>query len=492
MSLIRVRGLTFGYEGSYDMVFEDVSFQIDTDWKLGCIGRNGRGKTTFLKLLAGEYAYRGEISASAAFTYFPFAVQDRESSARAVAAALCPGCETWVLQRELGLLKTDAEMLARPFGTLSHGEQTKLMLAALFLKENNFLLIDEPTNHLDIRGRAVVSAYLNKKKGFILVSHDRAFLDGCIDHVLSINKADIEVQEGNFSTWWQNRQYKDAFELAENKRLQRDMKRLSKAARQSAGWSDALEKTKKNTRNSGLRPDRGYIGHKSAKMMRRAKSIEARRQKAAEEKAGLLKNIETAEPLKLQTLRHHSKVLAEAADLSVRYGQKAVFEGVRFRIAQGERIALQGKNGAGKSSLLRLILGENIAHTGRLWVASGVRISYVSQDTAPLQGGLSALARANGWEESLFKAILRKFGFPRVQFEKDLRDFSEGQKKKVLIAGSLCEPAHLYLWDEPLNFIDVLSRMQIERLLLEARPTMLFVEHDRAFVDAVATGRIGL
>ena len=121
---------------------------------------------------------------------------------------------------------------------------------------------------------------------------------------------------------------------------------------------------------------------------------------------------------------------------------------------------------------------------------SGLVVSYVPQDTSHLMGSLTGLARRAGIHESLFKAILRKLGLERVQLEKDMRELSEGQKKKVLLAKSLCEKAHLYVWDEPLNFIDIYSRMQIEALIREFAPTMLFVEHDGAFREAVATKRV--
>ncbi len=119
-------------------------------------------------------------------------------------------------------------------------------------------------------------------------------------------------------------------------------------------------------------------------------------------------------------------------------------------------------------------------------------ISYVSQDTSYLSGNLSDYALQNEIDESLFKAILRKLDFSRSQFEKDMENFSEGQKKKVLIAKSLCEKAHLHIWDEPLNFIDVISRMQIENLLLEFKPTIIFVEHDSMFCNNIATEKIYL
>ena len=120
-------------------------------------------------------------------------------------------------------------------------------------------------------------------------------------------------------------------------------------------------------------------------------------------------------------------------------------------------------------------------------MGSGLKISYISQDTSYLEGNLKELAQEYGLEESLFKAVLRKLDLERGQFEKDISQYSAGQKKKILLAASLCQSAHLYLWDEPLNYIDLFSRMQLEELILQYRPTLLFVEHDRAFREKVAT-----
>ena len=145
MALIEVKNLSFYYEGSYDYVFENVNFRIDTQWKLGLVGRNGRGKTTLLKLLMGKMACQGEIITNAVFDYFPFEVKDKSRNTEEVLEALDPSCEFWKICRELNLIGVDAEVLFRPFETLSHGEQTKVLLALLFAKENHFLLIDEPT-----------------------------------------------------------------------------------------------------------------------------------------------------------------------------------------------------------------------------------------------------------------------------------------------------------------------------------------------------------
>ncbi|WP_235540878.1 ATP-binding cassette domain-containing protein, partial [Paenibacillus sp. Root52] len=156
MSLINVTNLTFAYDGSYDNIFENVSFQLDTDWKLGFTGRNGRGKTTFLQLLLGKYEYSGQISAKVNFEYFPFQVKDKSMMTLDIIEDIYPEYLHWQLVRELNLLKVSEDVLYRPFDSLSQGEQTKVMLAALFLKDNQFLLIDEPTNHLDLHARKIV------------------------------------------------------------------------------------------------------------------------------------------------------------------------------------------------------------------------------------------------------------------------------------------------------------------------------------------------
>ena len=486
MSMIKVENLTFSYLSSYDNIFENVCFQIDTDWKLGFVGRNGRGKTTFLNLLLGKYEYNGTITSSVQFDYFPYPVGDKSRLTQDILQEICPTAEEWEFIRELSYLEVDADVLWRPFNELSNGEQTKVLLATLFLNEGRFLLIDEPTNHLDTNAREMVSAYLKKKKGFILVSHDRHFLDGCVDHILSLNRTNIEVQTGNFSSWALNFERQQEFEIAQNAVLQKDIKRLQKAAKRTADWSGQIEASK----FGGHPPDRGRIGHKSAKMMKRAKSIEARQQQAREQKSGLLKNVETAESLKIFPLSYFTATLLSFSEVKVFYGEKAVCDPVTFTLRSKDRLALDGKNGSGKSSLLKLLIGEEIEHTGTITTGSGLIISYVPQDTSHLKGTLTDFADKHHIDETLFKALLRKLDFERVQFTKNIEEFSGGQKKKVLIAKSLCEQAHLYVWDEPLNFIDVYSRIQIEQLIKEFSPTMIFVEHDKAFRDSVATSTL--
>lgn len=508
MAQISVNHLTFGYEGSFDYVFEDVSFSVDTNWKLGFIGRNGKGKTTFLNLLLGKYEYTGNITTSTVFDYFPYQITESQMKRQAAELAddLKTGCEIWRVMRELDDLREGADILYRSFETLSPGERTKVMLAILFSGENDFLLVDEPTNHLDQESRQIVKEYLAKKKGFILVSHDRDLLDACIDHVLVLNRQTIEVQTGNFSSWWENKRRKDQFAQAENEKHQKEIGKLRKAAEQTAQWADKNERTK-----IGFDPikehdrslsTRSYIAAKTKKLQSRVKQMEHRIINEIEEKEGLLVDLEQPVDLKMVPMQHYKKTLLSIRELKLKYPGAAepVIQNLTFQIEQGERVALHGENGCGKSTLIKRILQKSgsayenfrILEDGICETASGLIISYVNQDTSALKGSIHDFCLNRNLDESLLCSILRQLDMERKQFGKNIEDFSEGQKKKVLLSASLLTSAHLYIWDEPLNYIDVFSRMQIEKLILEYQPTMLFVEHDVRFREKIATKTIEL
>ena len=172
--------------------------------------------------------------------------------------------------------------------------------------------------------------------------------------------------------------------------------------------------------------------------------------------------------------------------LKIGYDGNIIVPSFDIEIRQGKITSIIGANGCGKSTVMKLICGQDIPHGGEIIIGRGLKISYVSQDASELSGSLFDFARQREIDESLLFAILRKLDFARVQFEKNMSGFSSGQKKKVLLAASLCDSAHIHIWDEPMNYIDVISRMQLEQLIIQYRPTMLFAEHDKAFCDGIA------
>ena len=493
MPYIQISDLTFAYDGQEQPLFDHVSLQIDTRWKLGLTGRNGRGKTTLLRLLCGELSHSGSIRSDCILRRFPPDVDEPYALTQDVLTACAGDAPLWQLQRECTKLGITEELLYRPFATLSGGEQMRGLLAAAFLQEDCFWLMDEPTGHLDAEAHQIAAAYLARQKGFLLVSHDRMLPDNCVNQMLGLNRSSITLQKGNFSAWWEMMEQKQARELAENRKLRKEIQRLAESSRRTSGWSEQTEKSKNGVQSSGLKADKGYVGHKAAKIMRRAKSISARRETAIEQKASLLHDAETKDALKLPQLPCRGTSLLGLHQVQIAYdAAHPVCQPVEMTLHPGEQLALCGKNGVGKSSLLRLLLGEDIPHTGEVFRQSGLKISYAGQELSELHGTISAYGASIGAEESLLKTILRKLGFERWQLDTPLESLSMGQKKKVLLGGSLCTPAHIFLWDEPLGFLDVISRMQLEQLLLETKPTLLFVEHDAVFTQRIASQCIHL
>lgn len=524
MAIIQVKNISFTYEGSGQPVFTDLNFHMDSSWRLGLVGRNGRGKTTLLKLLSGRLQGLGSIISDQPFEYFPFDVHPQEAAGEALLNALAPYTR-WeqtmedllanptpenfasygeveqayaaqsgyvireLLDREASLMGIDPQTLRRPFSTFSPGEQTRLKVAALFLRPGRFLLMDEPTNHLDEEGRRQMADYLNSKTGYLVVSHDRDFLERVCDHILALEKQGARVVAGNYSVYRENKRLQDEYERARQAKLTEEISRLRQTAREKADWSDRVEATK-----IGFGPcDRGYIGAKAAKMMKRSKAIERHMEREIQEKEKLLKNLEYTAPLKLEALSHKSQTLLRLDKLGFGYpGGRLLFDDLDLVLQKGQMLALTGPNGAGKSTLFRLVLGELRPSAGSLWTPQGLVISHLPQTGHHLSGTPRELAVQQGLDITRLFMFMRKFDMPRESFERDSRGFSLGQKKKLMLAMSMAKPAHLYLWDEPLNDIDPESREQIEEMLQGTQAAMIFIEHERMFLRRVGAQELRL
>ena len=297
-------------------IFNKFDLNIDEKWKLGLIGRNGRGKTTFLKILQKKLEYHGSITTNLKFVYFPQFIKSKNLSTQNVLLQLAnlTVSDLWKIQIEMDKLHLNDDILNRPFNSLSPGEKTKAKLAVLFCNKRDFQLIDEPTNHLDNIGRNVVANYLNKKKGFIVVSHDRHFLNQVIDHVLSIDRAKIQLFKGNYDTWQRQFELQNEHEAQEKRHLQTDIKRLNKTAQKSKKWSLKTEKGKFHKTDQHENINRGYIGHKAAKLMKRSQSLLKRTTKEVNQKQQLLKNIDKSPNLEIDYAKSSKRNLLQVED----------------------------------------------------------------------------------------------------------------------------------------------------------------------------------
>lgn len=302
LTVIQIKNLNFSYESGLAPIFSNINLDFDSSWKLGIIGRNGRGKTTLLKILSGDLIGQGEIVTNLNFVYFPKFISNKNLLTIDV---LTQNQEfpLWKLECEFMKLALNPEALHRHFNTLSGGEQTKALLAVLFLKENVFPLLDEPTNHLDLKTRQIIAKYLkNKKQGFIIVSHDRSFIDATVDHVAAIERTQMIVHQGNYSVYEEEKSMRDHYEAEKNKTLKKEIGRLKKTASDKEQWSKRREKDKhgdRHIKNSGLIVNKDQISARAKRVMKKAKNLEHRMEKRIKEKKGLLKDIEVTSELQM-------------------------------------------------------------------------------------------------------------------------------------------------------------------------------------------------
>ncbi|MCY9806274.1 ATP-binding cassette domain-containing protein [Lentilactobacillus senioris] len=493
MGMIKITDVNFQYDGAVNPVFNNLNINIDEKWKLGLIGRNGRGKTTLLKILLGQLKYQGAVQTNLTFRYFPQPVNDPklETSEVVLQQAQLDDAEIWRIQAELPALQLSDDVLWRPFNTLSPVEQTKVQLAALFCQPQSFQLIDEPTNHLDQAGRQVVADYLKNKHGFIVVSHDRHFINQIIDHVVAIERQQVQLLNGNYDTWQASFDQQNQFEAKVQAKLQHEIKQLQASATQTKRWAGKAEgqKQQKNQKEQHANLDKGFLGHKAAKIMKRSKAAEDKAERAVSEKRELLKNVDEVSALTMayQPLRTNQPLLT-VTDLQVKHTNDWLAQPVSFQIEKGERVFLTGNNGSGKSSILTALqFPDQIEHRGAITWASQVRASFLEQTFTELRGSLTNYAKQHHLQVEQFFNLLRKLGFERASFQTPLEEMSMGQQRKIGLARSLGESANLYVWDEPLNYLDLLTRQQIEEVILASQATMLIIDHDVDFMKRVAT-----
>lgn len=525
MSKITMNKMSYYYEDFYHPVYENINLAIKTEWKLGLIGRNGRGKTTLLKLLNGELEpTSGNISIPVEMEYFPYNNECGYTITRDIIKenvgklkSMEDTMDTIIMEndearfdeysrlqeqylemdgyeiesrmlKEMDEMQLDKALLDREFDTLSGGEKTRIMLLTLFLRKKSFVLLDEPTNHLDSEGKEAVVAYLQKKKGFIVVSHDRAFLDQVIDHVISINKKDITIEKGNYSSWKYNKDKKEEFELRTRERLEEEIAQLERSAKCSRTWADI-----------GNMQRYQFASHGRANgvetYMKQAKRSEVRMQDNIEQKKQLLQNYEEVKPLVMnQSNDIEEKCLIRIKELSFKYPDhtKQIIKGFNFEVHAGERIWVKGKNGAGKSTLLKILSGALLSDA--IEYAEGLQIAMVAQEPAWKTGYIK-----EGFQDTIGNPVYQRFlelcdhfELPENFLERPLETYSSGELKKINIARALAGNHHIILFDEPLNYMDTYFSEQLEKAILEYEPTIIFVEHDSYFGKAIATKIIQL
>jgi ATP-binding cassette subfamily F protein 3 len=507
MALLQVRDLDKFYGA--DPVLREVDFAIHTGEKWGLVGRNGCGKTTLLKILAGELDYdQGTIhwARNCRIGYLRqdpqfheelsiyqelralFGELDRlHDRLNEVQSQMDKGRDNPVelqrlieehhnLQEEyerrggyqiegriqgvlrgLGIARERWDDSASRF---SGGERTRLALAQLLLAENDLLLLDEPTNYLDIAAVEWLERYLAEYRGALLViSHDRFFLDRVANHILEIETHRVRRYRGNYSNYRSQKGRDGDTALKAYEIQQREIARQEKFIREAA-----------------------------AEIKRRAHSLEKRL-----ERTERLERPVTAEKhIKMRFPMHHpsARLVMEVEDLSKRYGAQTIFDKVSFRLEAGEKVALIGANGAGKTTLLRLILGLETPERGRIRLGYEVYPDYFAQiDLAENFDGtpFSQVQTVADLDNTETRTLLGRFLFRGDEAFKAVADLSGGERRRLGLLKLVLSGANLLILDEPTNHLDLQAIEVLEEALLEYPGTIFFVSHDRYFLNRVAS-----
>lgn len=535
---INIRNLTFSYDNPYKVIFEKINLEIDTNWKTIIIGKNGRGKSTLLNLIHGNLkSDKGEVDHNCRFSYFPFEVRENNENERVkdiikenlgpyrkyeklIEKYLLEGTEESLLkygeieekyknidgyvidsliEREIEKMGLNLDILEREYETLSGGEKNRIKLIIIFLKKGYFPLIDEPTNHLDIEGRRDVAKYLSEHNfGFICISHDREFLNEIGDHILSIdNKRGIELRNEKYFKFEEFVLKRKEAESRKNLRLRNTIEKIEESAREKKKWGENKESSKFCSRNKKVNPDdrigdRGSIGSKAAKMMKRAKNTEAKMEKEISEKKRLVAFMEKEYEIKFSIDKKLPKEVLRVDNLYITYEGKTVVKNLSFTVSRGERVALIGPNGSGKTSVLKALLGKLKDYEGLINYSNNIEISYLEQEQSYEEISLERYILDKGIDKREFGRFLASLDLRGEIMGRALLDFSQGEKRKIAMALNLYTGRNLYIWDEPLNFLDIHLRKKLEKAILKYEPTMIFVEHDRYFVERTATKTIDI
>ena len=442
--------------------------------KVGLVGMNGAGKTTLLRILAGEIEpSEGTVKLECIPFYFEqFAAESSYYDTD---------------YTEAGKMGVSDQMWQE---NVSGGENTRIRLAELFSSQRAVAFLDEPTSNLDSAGVELLKKRLKEIESMVLISHDRALLNDVCDRIVEVSFGELHFYNGNYDDYLEQKEQQRKTEYAEYENYQAEKQRLTNVYRQKKAKAKSIEKKPKNISASEAKAialcgnrkpeDKGRSMEKSAEnVLKRIEHMEVK-QKPKEEPV--------ARPDFRLTNPPRNPIVIRGEHLTFGYDDKLIFDDADFMIRNGSKVALVGENGAGKTTLIELIdKGEMV------YVVPGAKIGYARQNMSQIDMDKTVLENVrevNIQTESLARIILARLLLTERDIQKKAKELSGGERMKLSFAMLFVSDVNLLILDEPTNYLDIPSIEALERLLVEYEGTLVFVSHDKTFVDHVATEKL--
>ena len=474
MPLVTLDRVSLAY--GYLPLLDDASVEIEAGERICVIGRNGTGKSTLLQIVGGEVKPdEGRVWRQPALRIGRLAQDAPLEDVRPVFDVVSEGLpdlgeDEWQRDSRVGRVLSRLDLPAdASVATLSGGWRRRVLLARALVGEPDVLLLDEPTNHLDIESMTWLETFLIDYAGAIMfVSHDRVFLQRVATRIVELDRGHLTSWPGDYAAFVRNKEAALATEAVQNAKFDK------KLAEEEVWLRQGIKA--RRTRDEGR--VRALLSMRNDRAGRREQAGTVRLQADAGERSG--------------------QMVIEAKGVSKAFGPKVVVADAKVRVMRGDRVGLIGPNGSGKTTMLRMLIGELAPDSGDLRLGANVQIAYYDQQREQLDPERTVfdtiadghdMVTVNGQEQHVH-GYLANFLFPPQRAASPVKALSGGERNRLLLARLFTRPANLLVLDEPTNDLDIETLELLEALLTEWPGTLLLVSHDRAFIDHVVTSTL--
>ena len=473
-------------------VLQNVNLTIYDGERIGIIGDNGQGKTTLLKLINSQIRPdEGFVKVSNSIGYLPQSC-DLNFESMLVEISDHEFAKRFFKYARILNLK-DCLFEERGFAGLSGGEKTKIALASIFAKDVSTIILDEPTNHIDYSAKKDIINAINSFDGtVIVVSHDVEFLNEVVTKIVKVKEGNLEEYYGNYDDYIEQSRTINANIQREYESQNRRIEKLQKDISRYKGWAESADK---NVGKQGGNPSDSRLAAVKQNASNSAKKlsgvVKSKESALAQELNNRVQSPDKQINIKYRLSKENlkAKTALSFIDVDFSYGDNKLFYGVNFTIMSGEKIALVGDNGCGKTTLIKLITGKEEPSSGIVRLTPSLKIGIMSQDVYDLPSDATIFDLAKSYDKDyahIFLSNLVNMNIDKTRFNTKIKNLSSGEQMRIKLSELILSDANMLILDEPTNHLDIANKNYLKKVLVDYVGTLMIVSHDKEFLKDIA------